>query len=165
MNPSTRTLATHDTLTHQTVGDPNGLHFRFLPGGHLHSVRFGANFLVNLTFGCPLAGSMHRLIVDMTVAKQHHVVTLIGPTSTAAFSANETHAVWQQTEAGVTITATLALDTAQNRWDLTVSLKNSSGNPITWRVFHGIDVGLTAPGAARNNEAYTSQYKIGRAHV
>ena len=158
MNPSTRTLATHDTLTHQTVGDPNGLHFRFLPGGHLHSVRFGANFLVNLTFGCPLAGSMHRLIVDITVANQHRVVTLIGPASTAAFAANETHAVWQQTEAGVTITATLALDTAQNRWDLTVSLKNSSGDPITWRVFHGIDVGLTAPGAARNNEAYTSQY-------
>ena len=158
MSLSTRTLATHDVLTHQTVGDPNGLHFRFLPGGHLHSVRSGANFLVNLTFGCPLAGSMHRLIVAMTVANQRHVVTLIGPGSTAAFTANATHASWQQTEAGVTLTATLALASAENRWDLTVALVNHSGASVTWQAFHGLDVGLTAPGAARNNEAYTSQY-------
>jgi cellobiose phosphorylase len=158
MSLSTRTLATHDTLTQQMVGDPQGLHFRFLPGGHLHSVRSGDHFLVNLTFGCPLAGSLHRLIVELTVANQRRVVTLIGPGSTAAFAANSTHARWQQTEAGVGLTATLALASADRRWDLTVALTNSTGAAVGWRAFHGLDVGLSHPGGARNNEAYTSQY-------
>ena len=158
MNPTTRTIATHDALTHQTVGDPNGLHFRFLPGGHLHSVRSGPHFLVNLTFGCPLAGGMQRLIVELTVAHQRRVVTLIGANSTALFSANSSHAIWQQASNGIELTATLAVAPADNRWDLSLALVNHSNAPVTWRAFHGIDVGLCSPGAARNNEAYTSQY-------
>ena len=158
MSRPTRLLSTHDALTQQTVGDPNGLHFRFLPSGHLHSVRSGPHFMVNLTFGCPLAGSLHRLIVELTMGNQRRVVTLIGPGSTAAFAADSTHACWQQTEAGVGLTATLALASAENRWDLTVDLTNHTGAPVSWRAFHGLDIGLTSPGGARNNEAYTSQY-------
>ena len=158
MSSPIRTLATHDSLTHQTVGNPNALHFRFLPGGHLHSVRNGPDFLVNLTYGCPLAGSLQRLIVELTVAKQRRLVTLIGPGSTASFAADETHAVWQQAVADLTLTATLALAAKENRWDLTVALSNHSGAAVAWRAFHGIDVGLASPGAARSNEAYTSQY-------
>ena len=158
MSLSTRTLATHDALTHQIVGDPHGLHFRFLPGGQLHSVRSGPDFLVNLTFGCPLAGSLHRLIVEATVAGQRRLITLIGPGSTATFAANDSHARWQQADAGLTFTATLALTPAANRWDLTVTVDNATAVAVHWRAFHGIDVGLTHPGGARNNEAYTSQY-------
>ena len=158
MSPSIRTLATHDALIHQTTGDPNGLHFRFLAGGHLHSVRNGPDFLVNLTYGCPLAGSMHRLVVELTVANHRRLVTLIGPGSSASFAADGSHSIWQHAESELILTATLALAPDQNRWDLTVSLANHSGAPVTWRAFHGIDVGLASPGAARNNEAYTSQY-------
>ena len=158
MSSFIRNLATHDALTHQTVGDPDGLHFRFLPGGHLHSVRQGPDFLVNLTYGCPLAGAMHRLIVELTLANQRRLVTLIGPGSTATFAADESHAVWQLTDSGIELTATLALDPHHQRWDLSVVLSNNSGAPVSWRAFHGIDVGLTSPGAARNNEAYVSQY-------
>jgi len=37
-------------------------------------------------------------------------------------------------------------------------VSNISAAPLAWRALHGIDVGLTSQGAARNNEAYTSQY-------
>ena len=163
MGPSRRTLATHETTTSHIVGDPHGLHFRFLPGGHLHSVRHGEHLLVNLTFGCPLAGAMHRLIVELTSANQRRLVTLIGPGSTAAFSADATHARWHLEENDVALTTILALAPDDNRWDLTVTLSNNSRTPVTWRAFHGLDVGLTTPGAARTNEAYTSQYLDHRA--
>lgn len=156
--PSRRILATHETTTPHIVGDPNGLHFRFLPGGHLHSVRHGEHLLVNLTFGCPLAGAMHRLIVELSQSLHRRLVTLIGPGSCATFVANDSHACWSHAQTDFSLTATLALTPHQNRWDLTVTFSNKSSKAITWRAFHGLDVGLTSLGAARNNEAYTSQY-------
>ena len=53
----TRRLAVHDELVAHVVGDRAGLHFCFLPGGHLHAVRNGEGLLVNLLLGCPLSHS------------------------------------------------------------------------------------------------------------
>ena len=153
-----RTLADHSTLPVLVVGDPAGFHFRFHRNGRLHSVRSGDKGLVNLLFGCPLAGGLHRLYVEVERMGRRDVLPVIGAGSQALFSADEKQARWQLEESETVITACLVADPAQAGWTLEVCLENRSGQPLRWRAFHGLDVGLTTPFAARINEAYTSQY-------
>jgi len=154
---STRVLADYAALATCWVGEPEGLHFRFFPGGHLHSVGFGPQLLINLTFGCPLAGAMHRVEVELATEAERRTVMLIGPGSQAVFSTSGNQARWQLRESDCELTALLAVDPATYRWRLEVSLTNLTPQPLVWRVFHGLDVGLASPFGARNNEAYTSQ--------
>ena len=153
-----RTLADHGTLPLMTVGDPAGLHFRFYPNGRLHSVRSGSDLLVNLMFGCPLAGGLHRLFVEVRKASGSVVIPVIGAGSSARFSVGENQASWKLEEGDFVVTATLTLDSHLQTWSLDVLLENCGEDSVSWRAFHGLDVGLTSPSAARINEAYTSQY-------
>jgi CRISPR-associated protein Csx3 len=154
----TRILADHTTLPVTQVGDPQGLHFRFHPNGRLHSVRHGADFLVNLIFGCPLAGGLHRLDVEVEGEGRPKVISLIGAGSRSSFSAGESRACWTAEEDDLSVRAMLAVDPVRKAWSLEVALENRGAKPVTWRAFHGMDVGLANPNAARINEAYTSQY-------
>ena len=156
--PSTRLLADYSGLPTTALGGPHGLRFRFYQGGHLQSLRHGPDLLVNLTLGCPLAGAMHRLDLEVTGPDGIRVLTVIGAGSEAAFSITPTHAFWQLSAAGLDITATLGLDSSNSCWCLRLAVANTAAAAISWRALHGIDVGLTTQGAARNNEAYTSQY-------
>lgn len=153
-----RFLADHTGLPLLVVGNPESLHFRFHPSGRLHSVRCGQDLLVNLMFGCPLAGGLHRLYVEVEKAGRRSVIPLIGSGSRAAFSADETRASWILQENDITVSAVLTVDANHQAWRLDVSLENRSADALNWRAFHGLDVGLTSPAAARINEAYTSQY-------
>lgn len=155
---SSRVLADYAALATCWVGDPAGLHFRFFPGGHLHSVGHGPQLLINLTIGCPLAGAMHRVEVELATGADRRAVMLIGPGSRAVFSTSGRQARWHLRESDCELTALLAVDPATCRWRLEVSLTNLSPQPLVWRIFHGLDVGLTSPFGARNNETYTSQY-------
>lgn len=155
---SRRTLADYSALPTDLLGDPQALHFRFYQGGHLQSLRHGPDLLVNLTLGCPLAGAMHRLDVELTGPDGCRVLTVIGPGSSAAFSITPTHARWHLTAADLAIDAILTLHSSNNSWCLRLAVSNNTTSPVTWRALHGLDVGLTSQGAARNNEAYTSQY-------
>ena len=155
---STRTLADHAALPMLRVGDPDGLHFRFHPTGRLHSVRHGADFLVNLMFGCPLAGGLHRLDVEVEGDEGRVVISVIGSGSRSSFSAEGNRAFWKTKQDDLSVLATLAVDPARRAWSLEVALGNNGSKPVTWRAFQGLDVGLTTPGAARINEAYASQY-------
>jgi len=156
--PSSRNLADYHAFATHLLGDPPGLHFRFYQGGHLHALCHGPDLLVNLTLGCPLAGAMHRLDLELAAPDGIRVLTVIGPGSQAAFSITADHALWHLTAAGLDITATLALESAPARWCLRLAVTNNSTAAVSWRALHGLDVGLTSRGAARNNEAYTSQY-------
>jgi len=156
--PSRRILADYHALATDLLGDPRGLHFRFYPGGHLQSLRHGPDVLVNLTLGCPLAGAMHRLDLEVSGPDGIRVLTIIGPGSPAAFSISGNQALWQITADDLDITAALALDPNNPSWRLRLAVSNNSAAPIAWRALHGLDVGLTTQGAARNNEAYASQY-------
>jgi 1,2-beta-oligoglucan phosphorylase len=153
-----RTLAAHDDLPVLFVGNPAGLHFRFHPNGRLHSLRCGSDLLVNLMFGCPLAGGLHRLYVEVERGGRREVIPLIGAGSSAAFSAREMQASWTLEKAAFAVTARLTLDSKRSTWLLEVSLANHGADALSWRAFHGLDIGLTSPAAARINEAYTSQY-------
>lgn len=156
--PPPRHLADHSAIAPVLLGDPAGLHFRFMPGGHLHSLRHGPGLLLNLTYGCPLAGSMHRLEIELASAHGVRVVTLIGPGSRAVFTECGNLARWDLTEADCDLTAMLVPDFPNTRWRMEISLTNHTGHVVTWRALHGLDVGLASPFGARNNEAYTSQY-------
>ena len=153
-----RFLADHNSLPMVLVGDPAGLHFRFHPGGRLHSVQDGAGLMINLRFGCPLAGGLHRLHVEIEGGGRRQVHCVIGAGSGASFSANSERAEWRLGGAGFAVTAVLTPDRARPGWLLAVTFENSGPDDLCWRAFHGIDVGLTSPGAARINEAYASQY-------
>ena len=155
---SVRSLAAHDDVPLFVVGDPASLHFRFHPNGRLHSLRSGPDFLINLLFGCPLAGGLHRLYVEVDREGRRDVFPVIGAGSCADFSADDDRAVWRVEEGGIAITAILVPDPTRARWSLEVSLENRSADAVHWRAFHGLDVGLTSPSAARINEAYASQY-------
>ena len=153
-----KTLATHDSLIAHTLGDADSLHFRFFKGGHLHSIRHGKDLMLNLRYGCPLAGSMHHVAVEMNDSDGPRVVTLIGPGSDADFSITGDRAIWIHTDAKAKITVIISLKPDSHGWNTEISLQNLSGQSIAWRVLHGLDIGLTSPAAARNNESYTSQY-------
>ena len=155
--PSRRILADYAALPTLLLGDAQGLHFRFYQGGQLQALRHGP-LLLNLTLGCPLAGAMHRLDVELCGPAGSRVLSVIGPASRASFAINGNQAVWHVSSDGLDIAATLAIDTARTRWCLRLTVSNNSDNRVTWRALHGLDVGLTSQGAARNNEAYTSQY-------
>jgi len=158
MPPILKTLATHDSLIAHTLGDKNSLHFRFFKGGHLHSIRHGNDLMVNLRYGCPLAGSMHHVALELTKPKGTRVITLIGPGFEAPFSITDESAIWTHTNELAKVTVTISLKPDGNGWDTEIGVLNLSGHPISWRVLHGLDIGLTSPAAARNNESYTSQY-------
>ena len=158
MNPSRRTLATHGSLIAHTLGDKDSLHFRFFKGGHLHSIRHGNDLMVNLRYGCPLAGSMHHVALELTEPDGPRVITLIGPGSEASFSITDESAIWIHADEQMEITAIISSKSDGNGWDTEIIVKNHCKTPITWRVLHGLDIGLTSPAAARNNESYTSQY-------
>jgi CRISPR-associated protein Csx3 len=158
MNPSRHTLATHDSLIAHTLGDKDSLHFRFFKGGHLHSIRHGNDLMVNLRFGCPLAGAMHHVALELTEPSNTRVITLIGPGSEASFSISDDIAIWTHADEQMEITVIISLKPDGNGWDTEITVKNRSKKPIAWRVLHGLDIGLTSPAAARNNESYTSQY-------
>ena len=153
-----RSLATHDDLPLLVVGDSAGLHFRFHPNGRLHSVRAGSDLMVNLIFGCPLAGGLHRLCVEVEKAGERDVIPVIGAGSSALFSADESQATWTLEKGVIAVAATLMLDPERSAWRLKLSFINRGADAMVWRAFHGLDVGLTTPFAARLNEAYTSQY-------
>ena len=155
--PSRRILANYSALPTSLLGDALGLHFLFYQGGHLMALRHG-QMMVNLTLGCPLAGAMHRLDLELSSPAGISVLNIIGPGSHSAFSIGENHAIWQVSAAGLDIAATLGVDTNTNCWLLHLAVSNNSTDVISWRALHGLDVGLTSQGAARNNEAYTSQY-------
>lgn len=158
MNPSRHTLATHDSLIAHTLGDKDSLHFRFFKGGHLHSIRHGNDLMVNLRFGCPLAGSMHHVALELTELDGPRVITLIGPGSKASFSITDDIAIWTYVDEQMEISVIISLKSNGNGWDTEITVKNHRKTPIAWRVLHGLDIGLTSPAAARNNESYTSQY-------
>ena len=158
MNPSRRTLATHGSLIAHTLGDKDSLHFRFFKGGHLHSIRHGNDLMVNLRFGCPLAGSMHDVALELNEPDGTRVITLIGPGSEASFSITDDHAIWTHADEQMETTVNISLKSDGNGWDTEITVKNHRKHPIAWRVLHGLDIGLTSPAAARNNESYTSQY-------
>ena len=158
MNPSRHTLATHDSLIAHTLGDKDSLHFRFFKGGHLHSIRHGNDLMVNLRFGCPLAGSMHHVALELTELDGPRVITLIGPGSKASFSITDDSAIWTYVDEQMEISVIISLKSNGNGWDTEITVKNHRKTPIAWRVLHGLDIGLTSPAAARNNESYTSQY-------
>ncbi|MGA0900787.1 MAG: hypothetical protein ACO3SO_10315 [Luteolibacter sp.] len=151
-------LATHDYLIAHQIGDPSGLCFRFLTGGRIHSVLHGPDLLINLIYGCPLAGGMQRLFVELESDSERRVVTVIGQGSSASFRADSILASWLVDLGEVVIEAILKPDPARNRWTVEVVVENRGGRALRWRAFQGFDVGLAAPGAARNNEVYTSQY-------
>ena len=155
---SSSTLAEHGQLVAHTLGDPEGLHFRFLPGGRLHSIRHGEEFLLNLVLGCPLSGSLQRLCVELNAGEKRRVVTVMGPGSQAEFAIDSNVAQWRVISDDVTIVTSLKLNGSANGWDLVVEVENKTEAPITWRAFHGLDVGLSNVGAVRINESYTSQY-------
>jgi 1,2-beta-oligoglucan phosphorylase len=155
---SIRSLAAHDDLPLFVVGDPASLHFRFHPNGRLHSLRSGSDLMINLLFGCPLAGGLYRLYVEVEQAGRRDVVPVIGAGSRADFSADDDQAMWRVEQVDIAIAATLVPDPKQTRWSLEVSLENRGTDSVRWRAFHGLDVGLTSPSAARINEAYASQY-------
>jgi cellobiose phosphorylase len=122
----------------------------------MHSLRHGPDLLLNLVFGCPLAGGLQRLYVEIGAGESRVVVPVIGPGSPACFAVGEDQVSWTSDCAGTQIEAVLMV--GPGAWALDVSVGNKRAEAIEWRAFHGIDVGLTAPGAARNNESYTSQY-------
>ena len=124
----------------------------------LHSIRHDNDLMLNLRFGCPLAGSMHYLAVEITHSNHTRIVNLIGPSSYALFSINDAHAVWSHADDEVSITATITLKPDDRGWDTEITVSNHSKQGIAWRALHGFDIGLTSPAAARNNESYTSQY-------
>lgn len=158
MPPILKTLATHDSLIAHTLGDKNSLHFRFFKGGHLHSIRHGDDLMLNLRYGCPLAGSMHHVALELIEPNRTRVITLIGPGSEARFSITDNSAIWIHDDEITNITVAISLKTDGNGWDTEIGVSNLSVHPISWRVLHGLDIGLTSPAAARNNESYTSQY-------
>ena len=158
MNPSRRTLATHGSLIAHTLGDKDSLHFRFFKGGHLHSIRHGNDLMANLRYGCPLAGSMHHVALELTEPDGPRVITLIGPGSEASFSITDDSAIWIHADEQMEIKVIISLKSDGNGWDTEITVKNHCKTPIAWRVLHGLDIGLTSPAAARNNESYTSQY-------
>ena len=149
----TRRLAVHDEVVAHVVGDPEGLHFCFLPGGHLHALRFGEELLVNLLLGCPLAGALQRLYVELQRPGSTQVVAVIGPESAGRFRADRSSAEWLVEEGDVTVRAGLGVDSANRRWRLKVSIAHDDDNALQARVLHGIDVGLASLGAALNNDA------------
>ena len=153
-----KNLATHDSLFAYMLGDKDSLHFRFFKGGHLHSIRHGNDLMVNLRFGCPLAGAMHHVALELTEPNGPRVITLIGPGSEARFSITDDSAIWTHADEQMEITAIISLKSDGNGWDTEITVKNHCKTPIAWRVLHGLDIGLTSPAAARNNESYTSQY-------
>lgn len=153
-----KNLATHDSLIAHTLGDADSLHFRFFKGGHLHSIRYGKDLMLNLRYGCPLSGSMHHVVLELTDSAGPRVVTIIGPGSSASFSITGDRATWTHADEQTKITVIIFLKPGGNGWDTEISVLNFSGHPIAWRVLQGLDIGLTSPAAARNNESYTSQY-------
>ena len=158
MKSSHRNLATHDALIAHKLGDADSLHFRFFKGGHLHSIRHGNDLMVNLRYGCPLAGAMHYLALELTDSSGPRVITLIGPGSETVFSVSHDCATWVHTDEQTDASATITLKPDASGWDTKIIVKNNTGHAITWRALHGLDIGLTSPAAARNNESYTSQY-------
>jgi cellobiose phosphorylase len=151
-----RSLCVQDDLVRYRVGDPGGLHGCFLERGQLHSLRYGSDLLINLVQGCPLSGSLQRLYVELGEGEERRVVPLIAPESAARFHVSVAQAVWCLREGAMEFRA--ALSFTETSWSITVSLDSTGDPSLKWRAFWGMDVGLSTPGAARNNEAYVSQY-------
>lgn len=158
MKTTNYTTSDHAQLVAGVLGDKDGFHFDFLPGGRLHSIRNGAEFMLNLTLGCPLSGAAQRLYVELNSASGSKVLTLWGPGSKASFALSEKEASWKLEEAGVTVVVRLAIHASKLGWTTQVELENATGEDLSYRVLQGQDVGLSHVGAARINESYTSQY-------
>ncbi|MGA0854209.1 MAG: GH36-type glycosyl hydrolase domain-containing protein, partial [Luteolibacter sp.] len=158
MPSNLKTLPTHDSLIAHTLGDKDSLHFRFFKGGHLQSIRHGNDLMVNLRFGCPLSGSMHHVMLEINEPHETRVITLIGPGSNASFTIYDERAIWTHADEQIRISAILSMKSGGHGWDMEIELEHHANHPISWRVLHGLDIGLTSPAAARNNESYTSQY-------
>lgn len=152
------TIAEHRQLVAHTLGDTSGVHFRFLSGGRLQSIRRGEEFLLNLVLGCPLSGSLQRLYVELDTDRGRRVVTVLGPGTQAKFAIDSKLAQWRVDAEGVVVVASLKLSESANGWGLVVEVENKTDATLRWRAFHGLDVGLSNVGAVRINEAYTSQY-------
>jgi len=149
-------LATHNELITHTLGSPSGLHFHFMEGGKLHSIRHGDDFLINLVLGCPLAGSLQRLSLEIEQDGEKRHIALLEPGAQTTFAIDKNLACWKYADETITATVTLTLES--HGWAYKINLTNHSDTPLTWRAFHGLDVGLAPANSIRINEAYTSQY-------
>lgn len=159
----TRRLTNQKGLVAHTLGSADSLHFKFLTGGHLHSVNFGSDLMLNLLFGDPLAGALQRVYVELWSETGRLVVPLIAPESNASFSADTKEALWTVQEEAFTLQAILSISATGLGWSLAVIFENSRTTPVAWRVLNGLDVGLGNAAGIRINEAYTSQYLDHRA--
>ena len=157
------TLAKHDQLVSHILGDPSGLHFKFLAEGRIHSICQGKDFLLNLILGCPLSGGLQRLYVELDLAGSKTVVPVMGPGAAVSFAVNDQQALWRTEVDKVTIESRLSLNPSGKGWTLEVSVENNGDSALSWRAFHGLDVGLAHVNAVRTNESYTSQYLDHRA--
>jgi cellobiose phosphorylase len=154
-----RRLADYGEVDTRVVGDPDGLNLSFYPRGLLQCIRWGSTILVNLIMGCPLAGGLQRLYVEiLNPGGQSRIIPLIGPGSKAHFRADEMSAVWIQDLEEGRLIATWSVNEDFPGWVMRVQFLNSANQACSWRICHGLDVGLTTPAEARSNEAYVSQY-------
>lgn len=136
-----------------------GLRAQFLPSGALFALRHRETLLNQLLPG-PAEDGLFRLLVRWMNPQGHPAgwAPLAGPGP--GFSTDGRIATWRRAPEGSALdcTTTFGLHPAKSGWAWRIRLKNTGPVPLPVDVLHAQDLGLADEGAARNNEAYTSQY-------